>query len=93
MIDRQFLETLVCPQDHTPLCLADAQFMAKLNRAIAAGRITNAAGHGVEDSIDGGLIRQACDLLYPIVDDIPVLLADEAIRLDQLDEVRAERKQ
>ncbi|MGD0901195.1 MAG: Trm112 family protein [Thermoguttaceae bacterium] len=89
MIDKEFLETLVCPQDRTPLRLADAQLMARLNRAIGAGRITNAAGRCVEDSIEGGLIRRACDLLYPIVDDIPVLLAEEAISLDQL---RDERK-
>jgi uncharacterized protein YbaR (Trm112 family) len=92
MIDKEFLETLVCPQDHTPLRLADTQFMARLNRAIAGGRITNAAGRCVEDSIEGGLIRQDFTLLYPIVDDIPVLLAEEAISLDQLDEARVERK-
>ena len=30
-----------------------------------------------------GLICDACRLLYPIKDDIPVMLIDEAIHLDQ----------
>lgn len=30
-----------------------------------------------------GLICPACKLLYPIKDDIPVMLIDEAIKLDQ----------
>jgi uncharacterized protein YbaR (Trm112 family) len=85
MIDEEFLETLVCPQNRMPLHLADARLMAKLNRAIAAGRISNEAGRPVEDSLQAGLVRKDRTLLYPIMDDIPVLLAEEAIALDQLD--------
>jgi uncharacterized protein YbaR (Trm112 family) len=86
MIDKEFLEILVCPQNRMPLRLADAVLLARLNRAIAAGRIANAAGRPVEDLLQGGLVRKDRALLYPIVDDIPVLLAEEAIVLDQLDE-------
>ena len=89
MIDKELLEILVCPQSHMPLRLADAPLMARLNRAIAAGRICNEAGRPVEDSLQGGLVRQDRALLYPIMDDIPVLLVEEAIRLDQLDEVQS----
>ncbi|MGA2068810.1 MAG: hypothetical protein ABSG86_27830 [Thermoguttaceae bacterium] len=85
MIDKEFVETLVCPQNRTPLRLADAPLVAKLNRAIAAGRIVNRAGRPVEDSFQAALVRQDRAMLYPIVDDIPVLLAEEAIALDQLD--------
>jgi uncharacterized protein YbaR (Trm112 family) len=84
MIDKEFAEILRCPQTHTPLRLADEQLLAKLNRAIAAGRIKNQAGRPVEDSIQGGLVRHDGTLLYPIVDDIPVLLAEEAIPLEQI---------
>jgi uncharacterized protein YbaR (Trm112 family) len=84
MLDKELLEILVCPQNHTPLRLADHQLLAKLNRAITAGRIKNQAGRAVEDSLQGGLVRQDRTLLYPIVDDIPVLLVEEAIALDQL---------
>jgi uncharacterized protein len=32
--------------------------------------------------VQDGLICHACKLLYPIKDDIPVMLIDEAIKLD-----------
>jgi uncharacterized protein len=84
MIDKEILSILVCPADHTPLKLADEQLLARLNRAIAAGRIKNQSGGAVEQPLAGGLVRADGALLYPIIDDIPVLLADEAILLGQL---------
>ena len=84
MIDKELLDVLVCPKDRVPLALADEQLVAKVNRAIEAGRIKNLAGQSVGEPIQGGLVRDDATLLYPIVDDIPVLLADEAIPLEQL---------
>lgn len=75
---------LVCPIDHTPLSPADDGLVVRINRAIAAGRIKNRAGRLVDQPINGGLLHKDQTLLYPIIDDIPVLLADEAIPLDQL---------
>ncbi len=85
MIDKEFLDLLVCPVDRTPLRLADDALVARLNEAIQAGRVRNRIGQPVEKPIEGGLVRADNTLLYPIVDEIPVLLADEAILLDQLD--------
>ena len=84
MISKELLDLLVCPADHTPLELADEDLVARLNQAVAAGGLVNKAGERVEQRLDGGLLRQDRALLYPIVDDIPVLLLDEAIPLDQL---------
>jgi uncharacterized protein YbaR (Trm112 family) len=78
------LEILRCPQSRTRLRHADADVVARLNRKISAGELTTIAGERVERPIDGGLIREAGDLLYPIVDQIPVLLPDEAIDLTRL---------
>lgn len=84
MIADHLLEILRCPQSRTRLHAADAELVARLNRAISAGQLVNVAGERVERSIDGGLIREAGDLLYPIVDQIPVLLPDEAIDITKL---------
>jgi len=84
MIDRETLKMLVCPKDHSPLSLADRRLTDRLNRAIAAGRIVNQAGRKVTEPISGALVRQDRAVLYPIVDDIPLLLADEAIPLEQI---------
>jgi len=78
------LEFLVCPQNHMRLQTAEAVLIERLNRAIAVGKVTNAAGHSVEKPIDDGLIREDGQVLYPIVDEIPILLAEEAIGVDQL---------
>lgn len=84
MIDKKLISILVCPTDHSPLSIAGEQLIARLNRAIAAGGVKNQAGRPVERPIEGGLLRADETLLYPIVDDIPVLLPDEAISLAQL---------
>ena len=75
---------LRCPEDQSALTPAESAVVAQLNRAIRNGRIRNRAGRQLDGPIDGGFVREAGDLLYPIVDDIPLLLIDEAIPLDQI---------
>jgi uncharacterized protein YbaR (Trm112 family) len=85
-MNEHLLAILRCPEDHSPLSLADHGLVTQLNGAIQAGRLNNRAGQRVSRLLEGGLIREAGDLLYPIVDQIPVMLHDEAIPLAQLDE-------
>jgi len=84
MIDREFLEILVCPETHAPLHSADDELLARLNEAVRAGKVTNRGGRPVDEPLGGGLVRDDGTLLYPIVDDIPVLLVDEAIPLAEI---------
>jgi uncharacterized protein YbaR (Trm112 family) len=84
MIDRGLLKSLVCPQDHTPLTMADGRLTAKLNRAISERRLHNLAGQSITQPVDGALVRKDKKLLYPIIDGIPVMLSDQAIPLDQI---------
>lgn len=84
MIDKELLDLLVCPENHTRLRLADKELLDKVNQAVAAGELKNRAGEPVEAPLKGGLVREDSTLLYPIVDEIPVLLIDEAIPLDQI---------
>lgn len=85
MISKELLELLVCPEDHTPLEVADAALVTRLNEAIAAGALKNRGGQRVEQACDGALIRADRTLAYPVIDDIPVMLVDEAIPLAQLE--------
>lgn len=84
MIHDHSIAILRCPLDRSQLRLAEPKLLARLNAAIAAGRLTNRGGTQLEKSLDGALVREAGDLAYPIVDQIPVMLADEAIAIDQL---------
>ncbi|MHB1037592.1 MAG: Trm112 family protein [Pirellulales bacterium] len=84
MLSKDLLETLVCPESRTPLRLADEGLLAKLNQAVAAGRLKTRGGRPVAEPLAAGLVRADRTLFYPIVDDIPVMLVDEAIPLDQV---------
>jgi len=84
VIDDDLLKILVCPEDRRPLHRADARLLEKLNRAIDARRVRRRNGQIVARPLDEGLVREDRSLLYPVIDGIPVLLADEAIPLERL---------
>ncbi len=86
MIDQELLEILACPEDKTPLRLADESTLAKLNETIAAGTLTNRGGNVVDEPIEAGLVREDGRYLYAIRDDIPIMLIDEAIPLSPAEE-------
>lgn len=75
---------LQCPEEGTPLSLADAELVKRLNTAIRAGVLRNRTGSVVTDELDGALVRADAAVAYPIIDGIPVLISDDAIPLDQL---------
>ena len=85
MIDPRLLEILVCPETKQALRPADPETMERVNRAVAEGQLRNQGGDRVKELVQEGLVREDGKVLYPVVDnDIPVMLVDEAIRLDAL---------
>jgi len=85
VIDHQLLEILRCPQNQSSLSPAEQAIVDRTNRGIATGQVVNLAGQQLSKAIDGGLVRAAGDVMYLVVDGIPVMLPDEAIALSQLD--------
>jgi uncharacterized protein YbaR (Trm112 family) len=81
----EVLSILRCPETRTPLNIASDALINEINEAIRASRLVDRAGKAVAETFDGGLVRAAGDVLYPIIDQIPVLLADESIALSQLE--------
>jgi uncharacterized protein YbaR (Trm112 family) len=81
MVDADLLEILVCPEDKTPVTLADAETLAALNTRIAAGGVKTRGGAAVTEVVTEGLVRADGKYLYPVREDIPVMLIDEAIPL------------
>lgn len=82
MISEDLLAILLCPETRQTLRVAEGPLIERLNAAVRAGTLTNRVGHQVETPLDGGLIREDNQWLYPIVDDIPIMLADEAVSLE-----------
>jgi uncharacterized protein YbaR (Trm112 family) len=83
MISSELLKMLVCPENQSSLDVAGKELIARLNRAIALGQLRNKAGQKLEKPLCGGLLRKDQNVLYPIMDDIPMMLVDEGILLDQ----------
>ncbi len=83
-IDKDLLAILCCPDTKQDVNLADEALIAKLNEAVSRGQLKNKANKPVTESLDGGLIRRDRKILYPIREDIPVMLIEEGIPLEGL---------
>ncbi len=81
-IDPSLLSILCCPETKLNVSMADDQLIGRLNMGIGNGEIQNKAGQQVKEKLDGGLIREDKKVLYPIRDQIPIMLIEEAIVLD-----------
>jgi len=81
-IDKDLLAILCCPDTKQDVSLADAALIAKLNEAVRRGQLKNKANKPVAEPLDGGLIRSDRKILYPIREDIPVMLIEEGIPLE-----------
>ncbi len=84
MVDPELLEILVCPETHQPVRPAEDELLSRLNKAIRSGGVTNRGGNEVGDPVEEGLVREDNKVLYPVREDIPIMLIDEAIELDKL---------
>jgi uncharacterized protein len=80
-IDPFLLSVLVCPETKLPVSIAGTDIVDKINARIAAGDIRNRAGKALSNKIAAALIRSDGRVLYPIIDDIPVMLKEEGIEL------------
>lgn len=83
-IDKELLAILCCPETKQDVTLAGDEVIATLNARIQKGEVKNKAGQPVQEPLDGGLIRADKTVLYPIREDIPVMLTEEAIPLEGL---------
>ena len=84
MLRPEILATLCCPEDRSAVTSASDALITEINTTIRRGKLRNRGGQVVEHSLDGGLIRASGDMLYPVIEGIPVLVRDEAIPLAQL---------
>ncbi|MGE0707757.1 MAG: hypothetical protein AB7N76_13405 [Planctomycetota bacterium] len=82
-VPADLLEILCCPEDRSALRKADADQVAALNAAIAAGKVQNKGGEPVTEAVSGALVRADGAVLYP-VREFAVLLVEEGIAASQL---------
>lgn len=82
MLSPELLKILCCPETHQSLREAAQDLVERLNRQIASGQLKNRAGKAAAGPLSGGLIRDDGKYLYPIREEIPIMLVDEALPLD-----------
>jgi uncharacterized protein YbaR (Trm112 family) len=78
-IDARLLDILCCPITRRPLRMLDGPMLDKVNAAIAGGRVRNHGGTTLSEALTQALVTTDGDLIYPVRDDIPVLLEEECI--------------
>jgi uncharacterized protein YbaR (Trm112 family) len=83
-MDKRLLDILCCPVTKVPVRPLMRNELDALNNAISAGGVQTTASVTVSSALPAGLITSDGKLIYRIEDDIPVMLADEAIGTTQL---------
>jgi uncharacterized protein YbaR (Trm112 family) len=81
-IDNDLLAILCCPETKQAVTLADAALIHRLNEAIKGRRLQNKGKQLVTEPVEGGLVRADAKILYPIRENIPVMLIEEGIPLE-----------
>ena len=85
-IDGKLLEILCCPVSKTPLVRLSESRLGKLNQAIEAGEVQYLRGEAVDEPLQEALITEDSKVIYPVVDEIPILLEERGIGTTQLQE-------
>jgi uncharacterized protein YbaR (Trm112 family) len=86
VISKELLEILACPVTKMRLVSAEKDLLDQLNELISRGELRNRDGDIVVDPMEEALVREDGKLLYPIREEIPVLLTGEAIPLEGFEE-------
>ena len=82
-VDGRLLEILCCPVSKTPLTILSRPKLDKLNEAIKSGDALYVGGEKVADPLQEGLITEDGKVIYPVQDDIPILLEEQGIGTTQ----------
>ena len=81
MVDKELLSILACPQSQQPLKHASQEVLDRLNAAISKGTLTNSKGSVVTEPLLEALVTKDGSILYPVRENIPVMLIDESISI------------
>ncbi len=81
VLNDEILKVLACPETLQALHLMLGQELADLNQRIELEDIKTGSGEIFRTPLDGALIREDRQAVYPIIDGIPILLAESALVL------------
>ncbi len=85
VISDDLLAILCCPETKQEIRLLEPSVVEQLNQRITKGELTTKGGQPVSEPIDGGLLRKDETVVYPIRDQIPIMLIEEGILVKKSD--------
>jgi uncharacterized protein len=85
MVAKDLLDILCCPETKQDIKLIEGEIIDKINKKIKLGALKNRGGEILKEPIEFGLLREDRKYLYPIREDIPVMLIDEGIPFEEFD--------
>lgn len=85
MIAQDLLAILCCPETKQDIRLLKPTVVDQLNQRIVNGELKTRGGQPVTEKIDGGLLRKDETVVYPIRDQIPIMLIEEGILVEKSD--------
>ncbi len=85
IISQDLLAILCCPETKQDIRLLEPNLVEQLNRRIEKGELKTKGGQPVSEKIDGGLLRNDEVVVYPIRDQIPIMLIEEGILIEKSD--------
>jgi len=85
---KELLSIICCPISKQSLSFVTRKKLDELNKAINEGLIKTNEGNILNENITDALITDNGMIIYPIKDNIPVLLENKSIHLDQLEKIK-----
>lgn len=76
---KELLEIICCPESKQPLRLLERDIVERFNEKIRAGVVRNRGEKLLDREVSDVLMREDSQVFYPVREDIPILLIDEAI--------------
>ncbi|MBH0207229.1 MAG: hypothetical protein A4C66_08225 [Nitrospira sp. HN-bin3] len=83
-INPDLLAILCCPETKQKVAVAEDAVIVTLNSWVTRGELKNKGNRSVTEPFEAGLVREDGALLYPIRNNIPVMLIEEGIPLAQI---------
>ncbi len=85
MVNKELLDILCCPETKQDIEYIEGQIIKNINKEIKASTLKNRGGERIKEPINAGILREDRKFIYPVREDIPIMLIDEAIPFGPFD--------
>ena len=84
----ELIKILRCPETRQKLAAASPELLQWMRDEQAAGKLFYKSGGFVTAALKAGLVREDGRVMYPVIDDIPVMIKDEAVVIAGYNQIR-----